>query len=131
MKKSYFAGAVTGMGIGFPITLLCMAAIGGYNEVVREFGIWMVASALYGLLSVTLFNRKDDLPPLLSLSLHFAGITAITLAAALLNGYITRAVDVAAVLIPAFVIYAAITGVFAFLSKRAEKQVNKALEEKE
>ena len=60
--KKYVLNAIIGMGFGFPITLLCMSLIGGYNEVVREFFVWMVASALYGLLSTVMDSKKFDMP---------------------------------------------------------------------
>ncbi|MBE5769038.1 MAG: DUF3021 domain-containing protein [Clostridiales bacterium] len=130
MKKTYVLGAITGMGFGFPVTLLCMSLFGGYNVIVQEFLVWMVASALYGLLSVILFDRKNDLPQMAVLGLHFVGVTAITIAAALLNGYVSSFADVLPILIPTLVIYVVITGVCAFLNKKTEKQINKALDEK-
>ena len=130
MKKTYVLGAITGMGFGFPVTLLCMSLFGGYNVIVQEFLVWMVASALYGLLSVILFDRKNDLPQMAVLGLHFVGVTAITIASALLNGYVSSFADVLPILIPTLVIYVVITGVCAFLNKKTEKQINKALDEK-
>ncbi len=130
MKKTYVLGAITGMGFGFPVTLLCMSLFGGYNVIVQEFLVWMVASALYGLLSVILFDRKNDLPQMAVLGLHFVGVTVITIAAALLNGYVSSFADVLPILIPTLVIYVVITGVCAFLNKKTEKQINKALDEK-
>lgn len=130
MKKSYIWGAITGMGFGFPVTLLCMTLFGGYNAVVQEFLIWMVASALYGLLSVVLFDQKNDLPQMAVLGLHFVGVTIITMTATLLSGYVSSIADVLPILIPTLVIYAVITGICVFLNKETEKQINKALEER-
>ena len=58
--KKYVLNAIIGMGFGFPITLLGMALIGGYNAVVQEFLVWMVASALYGVLSTIMDEKKKN-----------------------------------------------------------------------
>ena len=109
--KKFVMAAIVGMGFGFPITLLCMTLIGGYNEVVRELLIWMGASALYGLLSVAMESKKLDMPLPLS-------------------GYISRIVDVLLVLAPTVVIYIAVCLICFLLMKKDEKQINKALQEK-
>ena len=130
MKKRFVINAITGMGFGFPVTLLCMAAFGGFNAVVQEMLIWMVASALYGILSGALFDKENDLPQIAVIAIHFAGCVAITMGAALLNGYVSRIEDVLPILIPAAVIYAAICGICTFLNKQTEKRINKALQDK-
>lgn len=128
--KKYVLGAITGMGFGFPITLLCMGLIGGYNEVIREFMIWMAASALYGLLSVIMDSTKLDMPMPISIGLHFLGIMVITAGAALLCGYVSGIADILPVLIPTIVIYVAVCGICFWLMKKDEKEINQALQDK-
>ena len=128
--KRFVLNAISGMGFGFPVTLLCMAMFGGYNEVVREFLVWMVASALYGILSGVLFDKENDLPQIASIAIHFFGCAAITMGAALLNGYVSDFGDVLPVLIPAVVIYSAICGICILLNKQTEKKINKALQKR-
>lgn len=128
--KRYISYAITGMGFGFPATLLCMTLFGGYNEIIREFLVWLAASVLYGVLSGLIFHKGNNLPLLAALSIHFAGCTAITLGAALLNGYISGLKDVLPVLIPAFVIYAVIYLICFLMNKQSEKSINKRLKEK-
>ena len=128
--KKYVLSGIIGMGFGFPITLLCITLIGGYNPVIREFLVWMGASALYGLLSMFMDSKKVDLPLPLSFGLHFFGCVAITLGAALLCGYVARFADVLPILIPMIVIYVVVCFVYFLLMKKDEKQVNKALEER-
>lgn len=130
MKKRYVLNAITGMGFGFPVTLLCMARFGGFNEVVQELLVWMVASALYGILSGVLFDKENDLPQIALIGIHFIGCAAITIGAALLNGYVTDIGDVLPILIPAVIIYAVICGICILLNKQTEKQINKALQNK-
>lgn len=128
MMKKYIIGAITGMGIGFPITLLCMTLLGGYNGLVQEFMIWMAASALYGLLTMVMGSKKLDMPLPVSIGCHFIGIAAITLGAALLCGYVSSFTDVLLVLIPMVVIYIVVCFVMYLLMKRDEKQINQALQ---
>lgn len=128
--KKYVLNTIIGMGFGFPITLLCMLLIGGYNPVMREFLVWMAASALYGVLSTVMDSEKMDLPLPASIGLHALGCIVITMGAALLCGYIHSVADVLPILIPAIIIYLVVCFVCFLLMKQNEKQINKALEEK-
>lgn len=128
--KKYILNAIIGMGFGFPITLLCMILIGGYNVVMREFLVWMAASALYGVLSTVMDSKKFDMPLPVSIGLHALGCIVITMGAALLCGYIQSVADVLPILIPAILIYIVVCLVCFLLMKQTEKQINKALEEK-
>ena len=128
--KKYVLNAIIGMGFGFPITLLCMVLIGGYNAVVQEFLIWMVASALYGVLSTVMDSKKFDIPLLVSIGLHALGCIVITMGAALLCGYINSIAAVLTILIAALVIYTVVCLICFLLMKQNEKQINNALEEK-
>ena len=128
--KKYVANALVGMGFGFPVTLLCMTLFGGYSTVVKEFFVWMIASALYGILATVMDSSKNEMPMPVSFGIHFFGCVAITLGAALLNGYVTSLTDLIPILVPTLVIYAAICGICFWLMKKNEKEVNKALENK-
>ena len=128
--KKYILNAIIGMGFGFPITLLCMLLIGGYNVVMREFLVWMAASALYGVLSTVMDSKKLDMPLPVSIGLHALGCIVITMGAALLCGYIQSVADVLPILIPAILIYFVVYFICFLLMKQNEKAVNKALEEK-
>ena len=128
--KKYILSGIIGMGFGFPSTLLCMTLIGGVNPVIKELLVWMVASALYGLLTVAMFSKKLEMPMPVSFGLHFAGIVAITLGAALICGYVTSFVDVLPVLIPMVVIYVLVCILCFLLMKKDEKQINEALEKR-
>lgn len=128
--KKYLKGAITGMGFGFPTTLACMILIGGWNAVTKEFLVWMVASALYGLLSVALFYHKNSLPLPAMFALHFLGVSAITTAAVFLNGYVSSFVELLPILLIAFVIYVIISLICYFINKQEERAINRALEEK-
>lgn len=128
--KKYILNAIIGMGFGFPITLLCMLTFGGYQEALREFLVWMGASALYGILSTAMDSEKLSLSFPLSLGLHALGCIAITAAAALLCGYISSVADILPVFIPAIVIYVVVCLISFLLMKQNEKKINKVLKEK-
>lgn len=128
MKRSIGMSVIVGMGFGFPATLLCMTLIGGFNPVVKEFLVWMVASALIGVLSCLIFNRKEELPLPLALVLHLAGTTLLVLGAVLICGYITSVLDFVTRVLPVFVIvYAVIIGVSLLMMKIEEKRINEKL----
>lgn len=128
--KKYISNAIIGMGFGFPITLLCMTIFGDYNAVVREFIVWMIASALYGILATVVDSSKIEMPMPVSFGIHFFGCVAITLGAAFLSGYLTSLTDILPILIPTLVIYVLICGLCFWLMKKNEKEVNKALKDK-
>lgn len=128
--KKYITNAIIGMGFGFPITLLCMILLGGYNAAMKEWLAWMVASALYGVLSTVMDEQKFDLPLPVSIGLHFLGCVAITMGAALFCGYICSLGDVLPILFPVVIIYFVVYAICILLMKQNEKAVNKALEEK-
>ena len=128
--KKYVFSALTGMGFGFPITLGCMALLGGISPVVKEIFVWMIASALYGILAAAMDSKKLELSLPVSFGIHFFGCIAITLGAAMLNGYISGFRDLLPILLPTLVIYAAVCCVCFWLMKRTEKEINQALENK-
>ena len=130
--KKYVESALTGMGFGFPITIFFMILFGGFNELLRQLLVWMAASACYGMLPTLIYRGKSFEEAMLpiSLGLHVLGCGAITVAAALLNGYIKGVVDLIPVLIPALIVYFLIFGICFWMMKKDEKAINRALEEK-
>ena len=130
MKNTVLKSVIVGMGIGFPVTLLCMILIGGYQPVMKEFLVWMVASALYGVLSTVIFDSKKELALPLAMALHCVGCLIVTLAAAMILGYAENFVSLVAGVLPVFVIvYAVIYGVCIITMKINEKKINEALKQ--
>ena len=130
MKQNHLNNAIVGMGIGFPVTLLCMTMFGGWNDAIAELLVWLCASALYGLLSGGIFSGKLELPLPALLGLHCLGCISVTMGAAHLCGYLTGPESVTAVLIPFVVIYAVIYGGCLCVMKHNERKINEALNEK-
>jgi hypothetical protein len=130
MKKyfSLVSFSLMGIGIGMPITLLCMTLIGGFNEVVKEFLVWTVASALFGILS-GLFSGKSEKLSLPAVTvLHCVGCLSVATAACAICGYADSLVSLLKGIVPVFIIvYAVVYCLVFFAMKREEKAINEAL----
>lgn len=131
MKKNpflMFQAALTGIGYGIPVTILCMTLIGGWQEPLGEFTVWTIASALIGLLSaVTFGSEKLTLPA--ALGLHCAGTLVIVVSASWLCGYDSNPITIAGYILPLFlIIYAVIYSINYFAIKLEEKRINAALD---
>lgn len=128
--KDYVVSMLVGIGIGIPVTLICMISLGGWNTVIREFLVWTVASALFGVLSV-LFFENDRLNAFLSTALHCVGCLGITLGACAINGYGEKFLDLLLAIVPVFVVvYAAIYAITFFSMRKSAKQANEAINKK-
>lgn len=134
MKRNYnslFDYALTGMGFSFPITLLCMLLIGGFNGVVAEFLTWMVASALFGIISGVLNSEKCELKLPAAMALHCLLCLAVATGAGAVCGYADSFVELLKGILPVFVIvYVLVYAVCILLMKREEKKINEALKDK-
>lgn len=128
MKIRDFVFAVlTGIGIGIPVTLICMICIGGWNEVIKEFLVWTIASALFGVLSVVTF-KNDRMNLILSTALHCVGCLLITLSACTVIGYSDSFFELLLAVAPIFVvIYAVIYSANFFTMRKNAKEANEVL----
>ena len=123
--------ALTGMGFGFPITLVCMILIGGFNGVVAEFLTWMAASALFGIITGILNGEKCELKLPAAMALHCVLCLAVTIAAGAICGYADSFLELLKGILPVFVIvYVIVYAVCILLMKREEKKINEALKDK-
>lgn len=122
---------LTGIGYGIPATLVCMTLIGGYREPIGELAAWTIASALIGILSgVTFGNERLNLPA--ALALHGLGSLIIAVVTAAVCGYSEDPVQILLAVLPVFVIiYAVIYAINYAIIKHHERQINRALREKE
>lgn len=127
MKQNYLKNAIVGMGIGFPVTLVCMTLFGGWNDAIAELLVWLCASALYGILSGVIFSGKLEWPLPGLLGLHCLGCAAVTLGAATVCGYPGGIEGAVAVLVPFAVIYVLIYAGCLCVMKHNEKKINEAL----
>ena len=127
--KNIILACITGIGIGMPVTLLCMALIGGWNSAVKEVLVWLVASALFGVLSLIFNSAKLPLP--LLTAIHCVGCLAVTCTACTINGYSDNFFSMLLAILPVFVVvYAVIYGVTLINAKLEAKKINEDLKNK-
>lgn len=128
--KDLIIATLTGIGIGIPVTLICMISIGGWNEVIMEFLVWTIASALFGVLSVVTFsNEKMNL--ILATALHCIGCLLITVGACWVIGYADSFFEILLSVAPIFVVvYVSIYSVALFSMRKNAKKANEALSKK-
>lgn len=128
--RDFIIAILTGIGIGIPVTLICMICIGGFNKVVMEFLVWTIASALFGVLSVVVF-KNDRMNMILSTVLHCVGCLFITVGACWVIGYADNFLEILLSVAPVFiVVYVAIYSINFFTMRKNAKKVNEALSEK-
>lgn len=132
MKKKVFdltVAILTGIGIGSPITLLCMWLLGGYQEFLGELFVWMAASALFGILSWLVFysDREWSLP--VSMAVHGGGCLAVATLAALACGYLVSFRFWLTAILPVFlVIYIVVYAFCIGMMKIGAQQINEKLD---
>ncbi len=128
--RDFIFAILTGIGIGIPVTLICMISIGGFNSVVMEFLVWTIASALFGVLSVVTF-KSDRMNMILSTALHCVGCLLITVGACWVIGYADNFLEILLSIAPVFiVVYVAIYSVSFISMKINAKKANDALSKK-
>lgn len=128
--KDFILAMITGIGIGIPITIICMISIGGFNEVIKEFLVWTVASALFGVLSVLTF-KNEKLNLIASTIIHCIGCLGITVGTCAIIGYSSNVFDILLSVAPVFVVvYAVLYGVSLISMKINARKANEALKEK-
>ena len=133
MKKKTFdlmVAALTGIGIGVPITLLCMWLLGGYHEFMGELLVWTVASALFGILSWVVFYSDRDWSLPVSLAVHGGGCLAVATLAALICGYLVSFRFWLTAMLPVFlVIYVVVYVACIGMMKIGVQQINEKLDQ--
>lgn len=118
---------ILGIGVGVPVTLICMLCFGALDATLRQVLIWTAASGLCGLVSWFLF--KINMHLLLWTGLHFLLCFGIAAAAVTLCGYFNDMTSFLRVCLPMFAgIYFVLYGVFMLRAKIDEKRMNEALQ---
>lgn len=124
--KNIILACITGIGIGMPVTVLCMALIGGWNDTVKEILVWLVASALFGVLSLIFNSGKLNL--FLSTAIHCVGCLAVTCAACTINGFSDNFFDILLSVLPVFaVVYIVIYSTAMISAKKEAKKITESL----
>ena len=124
--KDIVLACISGIGIGMPVTIICMTLIGGFNDVIKEFLVWLVASALFGVLSIFFKSSKLSLP--LVTAIHCVGCLLITCGACAIIGYADSFFGILLSVLPVFVIVYAVIYIITLLYARKDaKKINEAL----
>ena len=134
MKNKLFpiySACISGIGIGIPITLCCMTIIGGFNGVIREFLVWTVASALFGVLSLLLFQLPNSLSLPVATALHCIGCMVTAAGAAAIVGYADSFLELLLGILPVFlIVYTVLYGSFYIIMKKEAQRINQELNSK-
>lgn len=130
IKKNIFLEIIDyiifGIGIGTPISLICIYSFGADTKNMFQLVIWVCASALFGLMS--LFLSKTEINLIVATAIHFVACFAVTAVATILCGYFSSVTDFLIFCAPVFVsIYLVIYVIFTLKARYEAKKINEAL----
>ena len=122
-------GILISVGIGAIVSTICMYSANPdpfVRETLKNTGAWLIASALYGLLS-RVYDR-DGLSLPAAMAIHMGGCLAITLATCWLLGYAEFGGNFFLAIVPVFlVIYLVIFAVIYGAESKGAREVNQKL----
>ena len=133
MKTKILNHIIVGLGIGFVITTVCFWAFGAYETgglgLMRQMTAWLVASALYGLISM-IYDSSIRFP--YSLIIHFVVCAVVTFAAVfasgIMVGYTGSWYSVILAVLPVFVVIYIVVGAAVTLACKCEaKKLNEKI----
>ena len=132
MKKKFIdilSHILVAVGIGAIVSTVCMYCLNPdpvVRETLKNTAAWLVASALFGLLSK--IYDSDALPMPLAMALHMGGCLVITLATCWLLGYAEFGGNFFLAIVPLFfVIYALISVLIFWADHKSAREVNEKL----
>lgn len=131
-EKGFFEAVLscvtTGISVGVPVAVFCMVVMGTFNDTLQQVIVWIIASALIGLLSAVFFAEKINL--IVSTIVHCVGCFVVAVAASILCGYSDNLGEVVLMILPIFliiyvVLYAVVMIYLKIQAKRIDKVLNK------
>lgn len=132
MKEKFLdllRGVLVSVGIGAIVSTICMLAANPdpvVQETLKNTGAWLIASALYGLLSRIYDKESLSLP--LAMAIHMGGCLVITLATCWLLGYGELGGNFFLAIVPVFVvIYIVIFSVIFWAEHKDARKMNEKL----
>ena len=124
--KNTLIACITGIGVGMPISILCISLLGGWDDTVKEIFVWLTASAVFGVLSLIFNIEKLNL--ITSTILHCFGCLAVTCGACTINGYSDNFFEIFISVLPVFaVVYIVIYTLAMVSAKMQAKKINASL----
>ncbi len=128
MKILHFG--IIGTGIGFIMTTVSILSLRVGSLTVKEMGAWVIASFLMGVISLIMFTDKLSLP--LATAIHFVLIFITVASTCAACGYGNGIGDLLIKMLPSFLItYVVIYLIVFAVSKANEREINRALSEKQ
>ena len=135
MARKIVQHIAVGLSIGFIVTTACMWCFGAYEAsgmvVMRNFTAWLIASVLYGLVSL-IYDTSIPLP--ISIAIHFTLCGIITFAASVAAGLLSimELGEWCIRVLPVFVgIYIIISLSVALDTRFRAKKINEKIKEKQ
>ena len=132
MKKKFVDLAVqilVAVGIGAIVSTICMYFANSdpiVRETLKNTAAWLVASALFGLISK--IYDKDSMSLPVAMAIHMGGCLIITLATCWLLGYASFGGNFFLAIVPVFLlIYAVIAGFCFWADHKSAEEVNRKL----
>ena len=132
MKKKFLdfvEHVLVAIGIGAIVSTLCMLAFNSnpvVQETLKNTGAWLIASALFGVLSK--IYDSDALPLPLTVAIHMGGCLAVTLVTCWLLGYAELGGNFFLAVVPLFfVIYVVISMLVFWADHKSAREVNEKL----
>ncbi|MDY3618960.1 DUF3021 domain-containing protein [Agathobaculum sp.] len=118
--------AVMGLGIGYFISTVCLSLMRGLDETMENVLAWMIASVLYGLISMIFDTDWLPLPGMIAV--HFCGCVAITLGTAWILGYADSFLSLALDVVPIFIVIYILIGLgIALYARQDTKKLNQKM----
>ncbi len=134
MAKKITEHIIIGLAIGFVVTTISLWCFKVYEapgiSVMREFTTWLVASALYGIISLI---YDTDIPFPVSLIIHFTACAAVTFAAAFVSGIMEfmKWYEWFIYVLPVFILIYIVIGAAITITTRCQaKKINEKMKEK-
>lgn len=132
MKKKFvdvLMHILVAVGIGAIVSTICMYCLNPdpvVHETLKNTGAWLVASALFGVLSK--IYDSDALPLPLAMAIHMGGCLVITLVTCWLLGYAELGGNFFLAVVPLFfVIYVVISMLVFWADHKSAREVNEKL----
>lgn len=91
-----------GLAIGSIVSVICLYFLNGADGTIKQVAAWLTASALYGIISIIYENDSVSFP--LLTAIHMVLCAAVTLITAYLLGYAASFAELAAHVLPLFII---------------------------
>lgn len=118
--------AIIGTGIGAIITTICAFVLSGSTFKTKDLAIWLIASAIMGMLTMLIYSDKIHLA--VATLIHSVCTFGIVLGSSAVCGYGESIGEIIKNILPIFfAVYIVIYFIFYLIAKINSKKINEAL----